>query len=412
MELWRAYQKYKSFGGIKLLREYYRMGAISIRDYGSWIRDCVFRGGSLKRVYAVVTERVAARLKEEIWNGCYTEGVKSQTEIHSHSTNSGQASSGTDFIKTKTGKNPSTDADSASLLSADCPSTSVSKLSASDSQPSDSIVADTASVDGKKQEKQVLGENIGQPGLKEDKKNRKVWFCWLQGLDKAPKMVRVCYDSVCRYLPEREVVVIDERNYVDWVVVPEFIERKYRKGMMPAALFSDILRLELLIKYGGTWIDSTVLVTDPESLTKHEWLDEVMDAEMFMFQYRTREKRFAGTGNWFITARPGHWVLRTVRDTLYEYWRRYDCVVDYYIFHRVMGWIVEERPEVIWLMPRRWAVPSLYLRDRLAVDYDEAFWQELTSHVCLHKLNYRKEKEAKANDRSFWNKILNMRITK
>ena len=36
---------------------------------------------------------------------------------------------------------------------------------------------------------------------------------------------------------------------------------KWEKGRIPAAMFSDLLRVELLIKYGGTWIDSTVLCT-------------------------------------------------------------------------------------------------------------------------------------------------------
>lgn len=347
MELKRAYQKYKSFGGVRLLKEYYRMGVLGMLMKA--LANCIWHGRSLKSVYPIVTERVGGRLKDEIWKGCYSP----------------------DDVKTKTKK-----------------------------------TADEAIVDG---------------GLISSVKNRKskVWFCWLQGMESAPEMVKVCYESVCRYLPEKDVVVIDERNYKEYVVVPEFIIEKYRKGIIPAALFSDILRLELLIKYGGTWIDSTVLMTDPATLPTslkgrgsdaepgHPWLDEVMDAELFMFQYYTQDKRFAGIGNWFITSRPEHWALKTVRDTLYEYWRLYNCVVDYYIFHRVFGWIAEERPEVVKEMPRRRAVPSLYLRDRLAVDYDEAFWQELTSHVCLHKLNYRKEIEAKTNGRSYWNEILN-----
>ncbi len=183
---------------------------------------------------------------------------------------------------------------------------------------------------------------------------------------------------------------------------------KRKKGVIPAALFSDILRLELLIKYGGTWIDSTVLMTDPETLMKREWLDEILEADLFMFQYRDREKRIAGIGNWFIVARPEHWALKTVRDVLYAYWRDYDCVVDYYIFHHVFGWIAERHPEVVEAMPKRWAVPSLYLRDRLAMDYDAAFWQELTQHVCLHKLNYRKEGEAMRNGRSYWCEVVKM----
>lgn len=316
MDIRRAYQKYKSFGGIKLLRAYYRMGVLRILV--RTLMDSLLHGRTLKSIYPIVTNRISGQIKDEIWKG------------FSH------ANDGLSTISSPT-----------------------------------------------------------------------VWFCWLQGMETAPKMVRVCYESVCRFLPEKEVVVIDDVNFTEYIVVPEFIIGKYRNGIIPAALFSDILRLELLIKYGGTWIDSTVLMTDPVTLATPEWLDEVMNAELFMFQYYTREKRFAGIGNWFITARPGHWVLRTVRDTLYEYWKRYDCVVDYYIFHRVFWWIAEERPEVIERMPRRRAVPSLYLRDRLAMDYDEGFWKELTSHVCLHKLNYRKESEANANGRSYWNMILN-----
>lgn len=37
---------------------------------------------------------------------------------------------------------------------------------------------------------------------------------------------------------------------------------------------------------------------------KREWLDEILEADLFMFQYRDREKRFAGIGNWFIVAKP------------------------------------------------------------------------------------------------------------
>jgi hypothetical protein len=36
---------------------------------------------------------------------------------------------------------------------------------------------------------------------------------------------------------------------------------KYQKKIIDNTHFSDLLRLELLIKYGGTWIDASVLVT-------------------------------------------------------------------------------------------------------------------------------------------------------
>ncbi len=236
--------------------------------------------------------------------------------------------------------------------------------------------------------------------------SKKVWFCWLQGMDNAPDLVKACYHSVCQYLPEREIVLIDEENYHNYVEMPEFIVEKRKKGIIPAALFSDLLRLELLITYGGTWIDSTVLMTNPELLKKEKWLEDIMNADLFFFHYRDINKRFVGIGNWFITAKPQHWVLETIRNVLHEYWKEHDCVLNYYIFHAMFNMIVKKHPEIIMAMPKRWAVPSLYLRDKLAMDFDASFWQELTEHVCFHKLNYRKEGEAKSNKNSYLNKIL------
>ena len=97
-----------------------------------------------------------------------------------------------------------------------------------------------------------------------------VWFCWLQGLDDAPEIVKACYNSIKRNIPNREVKVIDAKNWKEYVELPDFIVKKWENGKIPAALFSDLLRLELLIKYGGTWIDSTVLCTGGSSSSTSE----------------------------------------------------------------------------------------------------------------------------------------------
>ena len=36
---------------------------------------------------------------------------------------------------------------------------------------------------------------------------------------------------------------------------------KHKNNIIDNTHFSDLLRLELLIKYGGTWIDASVLIT-------------------------------------------------------------------------------------------------------------------------------------------------------
>ena len=63
-------------------------------------------------------------------------------------------------------------------------------------------------------------------------------------------------------------------QYVD---IPDYILQKYRAGKMTRTHFSDILRLHLLSRYGGVWIDSTILMT--EHLPKY-----ILDSPLFIYQ--------------------------------------------------------------------------------------------------------------------------------
>ena len=100
-----------------------------------------------------------------------------------------------------------------------------------------------------------------------------IWWCWLQGIENAPSIVKACFNSLMREFKGSsvqevqgasdgyDIKVIDSENWKEYVNLPEHIIKKWEKKQIPPALFSDLLRLELLIKYGGTWIDSTVLCT-------------------------------------------------------------------------------------------------------------------------------------------------------
>lgn len=52
--------------------------------------------------------------------------------------------------------------------------------------------------------------------------------------------------------------MIDNGNWRDYVELPEYIIQRWDKKQISPAHFTDLLRLQLLIKYGGTWIDATV----------------------------------------------------------------------------------------------------------------------------------------------------------
>lgn len=214
-----------------------------------------------------------------------------------------------------------------------------------------------------------------------------VWFCWLQGMEKAPELVRVCLENIRRNVTEN-VVVLDDHNYTDYVALPEHIVEKYKKGRIPGAMFSDMMRLELLIRYGGTWIDATVLAS-PGAGESKLW-KEIGESELFVYRY-FRNGKVEGISNWFIHAKAGNRLLMDVRDMLYAYWRDYNCVVEYYIFHLFFSHAAKKYPEMMARMPKGNSYHALLLRDNEHRMKDREWMDKLMANVPFHKLNWRKQ---------------------
>lgn len=246
--------------------------------------------------------------------------------------------------------------------------------------------------------------NSGNP--RESAVSRIIWSAWLQGLDNAPEMVNVCLESHQKHLPGYEFRVLDMENYRQWVELPEWVEEKYARGMIPAALFSDVLRVAVLKRYGGVWMDASVLCTgfDNQQLQK-QWT-EVENSRFAVFRYYRKGDRYpSGLSNWFIAATPDNVVLTSVYDMLTAYWRDYDCTIDYYMMHLFISCALKAFPEMERGMPKLNSRYSFFLGDALSRTYSQEAWQELVDHVAIHKLNYRKADEARKNPLSYYNFI-------
>lgn len=233
-----------------------------------------------------------------------------------------------------------------------------------------------------------------------------LWFCWLQGIENAPLIVRVCLDSIIRNLPEKEIRIVDESNRKQYVSLPVHIEKRWKKGQIPPAQFSDLLRLELLIKYGGSWLDSTVLCTGFNS-SKVQGLKACLDADLFFFQFKKSENApFAGISNWFITSCKNNPLLMTLRDMLYAFWKDYDCILEYFIFHRFFDMIAAERSEEVSKMPYAYSPNSLSLCHNWGKTFKHETWNRLVSNVPFHKVAYQLDERIEQDKSNYYNHII------
>lgn len=235
-----------------------------------------------------------------------------------------------------------------------------------------------------------------------------VWLSWLQGINNAPEIVKVCLASQRKHLSDYDFRIVDLDNYHEWVDLPEYVILKYRKGSIPPASFSDLLRLSLLKKYGGVWMDASVYCSGFGNDKLRERWDRIMKCELTVFRYFKHGcKNPCGLSTWFFAAVPNHIVISSVLDMLLDYWNDYDCLVDYYIIHLFLGLALHEFPKIVEKMPRENSYHSLLLGNALGRTYREEDWKELIEHVSIHKLNYRKADEVMKNQNGYYWHIVN-----
>ena len=228
-----------------------------------------------------------------------------------------------------------------------------------------------------------------------------VWVCWLQGMENAPAVVRACYESLTRNLVGKDIRLVDEGNRRQYVQFPDFIEERWKKKQIPPAPFADLLRLELLIKYGGTWIDSTVLCSGAD------YRREYLDADLFFFQYkRPASAPFGGISNWFITSCTNNPLLLTLRDMLYAYWQEFRSLPEYFIFHCLFEMIAEARPAEVMAMPYGYSPNCHVLQRHWGEKFDQEKWDKLLAKVKFHKLTYRKTDELAKDPENFYSHVI------
>ena len=215
--------------------------------------------------------------------------------------------------------------------------------------------------------------------------SNKVWVCWLQGMESAPALVQKCYQSLQQNLTDREIILLTGDNYRDYVNFPDHIQEKIDSGIITRTHFSDLLRLELLLKYGGTWIDATVYCSGGDIP------GYMLDSQLFTFQ--TLKPGLDGhptcISSWFMTACTNHPILQLARHLVYAYWEKHSKMVDYFLLHDFFQLAIEAYPEE-WsqVVPFCNSVPHILLL-RLFEPFSEQVWQATRAQTPFHKLSYK-----------------------
>ncbi len=86
-----------------------------------------------------------------------------------------------------------------------------------------------------------------------------IWLFWAQGLECAPELVRMCCANLLNLHSDAKLLTLD--NVLQYVDVEPYILQRVTAGTLSLTQLSDILRADILSKYGGVWIDATCFLT-------------------------------------------------------------------------------------------------------------------------------------------------------
>lgn len=218
--------------------------------------------------------------------------------------------------------------------------------------------------------------------------NKTIWLFWMQGYEHAPLIIKKCMDSVKRNKPlDYEIVILTQENIEQYIHLPNFVWEKYNDGKITITHLSDIIRLELIYRYGGAWIDATVYCSEKIPLY-------MLDGDMFMFKSTNIGKSVLKGSSWWIYAKKGEKIISDARMLLYTYWKKERKLKNYFLLHIVLSKVIDDSSynrATYRNMPSKCNSDPHNLSAVLAMEYDERVWSIIKSNSSIHKLSYKRK---------------------
>ncbi len=234
-----------------------------------------------------------------------------------------------------------------------------------------------------------------------------IWVFWAQGEENMPELVRACYKNLCKLNGGGRVKLLTMENLGDYVELPNFVFDKLERGSMTYTHFSDILRMSLLAKYGGMWVDSTCWVAKevPEDVRNMSfWSCKTDNANIPLFS----NSRWCG---WAMgTNKKNKKLFSFILEMLLLHAKDNECLIDYLLIDYLLlfscNLFESSRVEILSVEENNvnrgifWS----YMNEK----YDKNKYQEISKNTWIFKLSYKTilNKKTDGGDETFYGKLI------
>lgn len=141
------------------------------------------------------------------------------------------------------------------------------------------------------------------------KHHKNIFIYWEQGWDNAPTLCKYCLQSWKLYNTDWKIIELDKNNVFKYLDIS--YEKQFHK-IEPIQMRSDIIRINLLKKYGGVWVDATTFCAIP----LNSWI--LKQKTFFAFSSPGKGRMIS---SWFMTnVYKNSFIVNKFCDDTNSYW--------------------------------------------------------------------------------------------
>lgn len=97
----------------------------------------------------------------------------------------------------------------------------------------------------------------------DDNSKTPIWVCWLQGERCMPENLKPYIATIQKNRGQHPLYFLDLQTAKDLVTIPQFILDSVKSGRISRAHLADYIRICILEKFGGIWLDTTIILDSP-----------------------------------------------------------------------------------------------------------------------------------------------------
>jgi hypothetical protein len=168
--------------------------------------------------------------------------------------------------------------------------------------------------------------------------NKTIWMLWFQGWESAPWLIQNARKSWEIHNTNWNIIFLDEKNIYNYLDNIDFI---MKRPDIHLATKADYIRLALLSKYGGVWVDANVVCL--QALDK--WIHKALDT-VGVWMYHGNSLRVTldkGCAVWFIASLKSNKLIEKWLKAMTEYLSGND--INYHSLETVFIKLQEDDPE-------------------------------------------------------------------